>query len=373
MKKSILKSVAIALVLLLVGGFVFAGDFSARVKMTGSVWGTNGFSLNNQDQKDADLLEFSYSGERAGASFRLWTNPMSTDKVQIDVDGNGTPEDYAINGDGFVHMRKLALWFKPVDQVKLTVGDVEGALYKEQINWWQVPTGGSQADWGSWAARWAGDSTAAGNGFQADITPIDGLALTVTVAPGYGNAIDEWESANRKWGIQAKYNIAGFGSAGVAFKDQGFNAAKTIRVGAEMNSIEGLYAFLTVIARMDAAESVDGVSIDNYVAYSSGPLSVKATFPVTVRLTGDAGDDSYMTFDIKAAYGMDVVSPYLNIYNDDSVISFADFGGTLDPVIKAGVTWGYDGGSFDMALKIDHAMGSADMVWSLPFEYAVAW
>ena len=67
------RPLLIACILAVVGGLVFA-DMSASVYMTGQLWGTDGFKLNNQEQKDADMLTFQINNERAGAYFRLWSD-----------------------------------------------------------------------------------------------------------------------------------------------------------------------------------------------------------------------------------------------------------------------------------------------------------
>lgn len=333
----------VALALLLVGAAAFAVDFSASVVMKGNLWGTNGFQLNNADEKDADLLVFSVSTDMAGANAQVYTKAA-----------DGTT----------AFTRNLAVWFKPVSQLKITLGNIGSDLYKEQLNWYKVPTGVRGG------AGWAAAAGVPDNkGLLVELTPAAGLTIAAGIAPGFDNPLmidaDRTTAGNQlavgpntKWGVLAKYNIAGFGSVGAAYRYNGalgtstagvFNSDwQTVRVGADITMIPGLYAFVTGIVRFDAnASSVSAIVIDNYAAYSVGAFTVKGEVPVTIRTTGVAGDNSYLSYDVKASYKiLDNCSPYFRITQDgsstDASNSNIEFGNIhFDPKIRIGADYSF--------------------------------
>jgi hypothetical protein len=365
------KGLLILLALAMLGTFAFA-DMSASVYMTGSLYGTNGLVINNQDQKDADMLQFSISGETTGASFCLWTNLLGDASV--------------------VHMRKAVLWWKPISMLKLSVGNVGGYGYTEQLNWWKTPMGGSISQANGWELRYGNPSTGEAGGIQIDLDPMAGLTLTAGLYPGFANPtlIDGAMDANTKYGLQVKYAIPGFGSVLAAIRDNGLDAYKLIRVGCDINAIPNLYAFVTAIMLMDdhtvayGAEDADGmmlrgVSIDNYIKYSMDKITIQARFPVTLRLTGETGDDSYMLWRVKVSYALDGgVTPYLSAETVDYIpLNFNDVANTFSVTIQPGVNVGVDKGSIDLSLKVDvypEGTGPAgdDIVWSIPFEARIS-
>jgi len=388
-----MKKIALLIALmLLVSAFTFAVDFSASTVLKGSLWGTDGFSLNNENQKDADLLTVSVSDEVWGSNFRLWAplvsaNPILQDSTGTALTGPGTPYTANIGADGgLVQLRKLNIWVKPIDMLKITVGAVESGLYTEQLDWWQVPNGAAAAGMG-----WSSDTATAGNGgVNLELTPMADLWILAGISPGIGNNFvvkngDNLEVGdNTNFGLAAKYTIADFGSVGVAYRNNGGTTAgdkvtwneMNFRVGFDVSSVEGLYAFLQGIFTIDAgAESISGVVIDEYVSYTAGDFNVKATFPVTVRVTGDTGDDSYMSYDVKAGYKvMDNVTPYVRLEQQGAAILLNDI--KFMPSIKLGADYTIGSVTFDTAVQInvpDPDDSAAKVTWSVPFSMRASW
>jgi hypothetical protein len=127
-----MKKIVTTIAALAMAVSMFAADFSATVQVKGdvaygkSVDGASEFGLlgvENTNQKDNDLLELNYAGDKAGAFVRFWT-----------------VGDFA---DQPLNVRALKLWFEPAAGVKITLGNNELALYKEQLDWWKVPCGAS--------------------------------------------------------------------------------------------------------------------------------------------------------------------------------------------------------------------------------------
>jgi len=386
-----LKAAAVATAMALVATAAFAADAKATVKMNMDVFGTNGFVIQNEDQKDSDMLQFSASNEKAGAEFKLWT----------DLAGDSST----------VHMRSAKIWIKPLDMLQISFGNVGGYGYTEQINWWKVPVGSSIVQVNSWDARWASNSTGENGGVQFDLTPVDGLAVTLGAYPGFGNsffytkddpataAVDEAKyeyNGTTAYGAQVKYNIAGFGSALVAWKDNGALKAKFARVGFDVNAVPGLYAFVSANMRFERGNEaygwyheeyapgefkMRGITIDNYFKYSAGDFSVAARFPVTIR-TGetfqydhdgndatakvDTVDDSYMTWCVKATYAVGAVTPYLILENDANVLNFSKVADTFMMIVQPGFTYNLDGCNLDLAAKITVPAKGGDVTWAIP-------
>jgi hypothetical protein len=379
--------VFLAALLLIAASFTFA-DMAASVYMTGSLYGTDGFILNNQNQKDADLLYFSFYGEKSGAEFKLWS----------DLSGDSS----------IVHLRSIKLWWKPMTMLNLSIGSVGGYGYTEQLDWWKTPTGASLAQASGWYQRWFNNTTGEAGGIQVDLTPMEGLSITGGVYPDFGKAFgkldadavpadDEFYDANTAYGIQVRYNITGFGSMLAAFKDNGFNDYKIARAGLDVNAVPNLYAFVTGIAFFDDsnapvwAEGVEdgnmemrGVAIDSYIKYTIDKLTLEGRFPLTLRITGDDGDDSFLTWRVRGKYALEGgISPYLNLETVDyTPLVFNDnMGDTFSVSIRPGMEISAEKLWADIGLQINVAQNVITppktkkerlITWSIPFQARVS-
>ena len=358
---------------------VFAADMAAKVYMTGDLAsgdadnGVNFFKLNAVDQKDADALVVSANGDNAGAKFQFWYN----------YDGSGKAD---------LVVRSTSLWFKPIDMVKITLGDVEGDGYTEQIHWWQDATGASLAQASAWDGRWSNYNTASGAGFEVEVTPISGLTAKLTVAPGTGNVFANTKIAGTAaYGVSLAYSFADLTglpiSAQLAWRDQGAKKAQSIlAVGADYGAAfgAGFYGFLNARFYFDSGNKGDyshtgdnklrGICLDNYLKYSVGNLKVMACVPVTIRVSGEDGDTSFMTFDFKATYGIGAYTPYLEIMNNGNAGNYSPiaFDGSKDfyVAVKPGVTFNVGSCSLDVAFLAE--IGKDSFKWSVPFTAGVA-
>ncbi len=381
---------------------MFAANFAARVVMEGKVADgtiakdkkattTNFLTLDKKDQKDADALVISTSGDKAGANFQFWYN-------------------YAGN-DADLKVRSTNLWFKPVDMVKVTVGDVSVGTYKEMLDWWKVGKGEAAADHVAWG--WSGFATVEGSGISVEVTPIDGLWLNAGVTADTGSAfatLKKDANTYAAYGVGAKYAIPGMPmSAAITWRDAGKDAEKILSVGAEYGNMwaAGFYGFLNIRARFENIEYatvnadakpmplalswktdksvLSAVVFDNFVKYSVGAFQVLGRFPVTVRttkdLTGDANasdwgrkDPSWMSYEVKCSYALGQFTPYLDIENDNA-ITF-DEGlkeSILNMTVKAATTVNVGSAAIDAGLQIavPNKKG-ANLGWSVPFNVAVA-
>ena len=149
MKKIIAGAVAVAC-----AASMFAVDFAARNYMSGSIAGGDKDSayiwkLNASDQKDADALVLSVAGETAGAAMQFWykydgiSNNSGTAGTH-DQESWGDPQEvFGIRGSSnqVLRVRSVSVWFKPIDMLKITVGDVSTKLFGETLHYWKDPAG----------------------------------------------------------------------------------------------------------------------------------------------------------------------------------------------------------------------------------------
>ena len=124
---------------------VFAADVSAATKIKGNLFGydeAKKMTLLNENNDSHDYanpnMTFSISDDKAGATVKLTTD----------------------GGDKAVKMTTQTIWFKPVDALKITAGNFDIALNKEQIDWTESVTG------------------LGGNGFLASVN-VEGFGLDV--------------------------------------------------------------------------------------------------------------------------------------------------------------------------------------------------
>ena len=101
---------------------VFAADVSASTKIDGILFSYDNaktFSLlkegNGSHIYAQPNMTFSVSDDKAGATIMLTS----------DTDSDSTD----------VRLYKQTIWFKPVDAVKITLGNIDVALNKESIKW----------------------------------------------------------------------------------------------------------------------------------------------------------------------------------------------------------------------------------------------
>ena len=359
---------------------VFAVDISARLVEKGSIAGgvadgdTYLFGMGKTHQKDADLLEFAFAGDKSGANFRIWAD---------------------LGDDEALKVRYASFWFKPIDMLKITIGRSAPGLYGERIDWWKVGTGVKYTDFNGWGGPGRYSSAAIGDGYGIclELAPIDGLTVTAQLIPGVGNA---FLTANKdgatytKWGAMAKYQILDNISAGAAFRDNGKDSWKQVRVGVEFgNWGTPYYGFVMPVMLLNCKASdsgLDGICIDNYFSYNFGFMNLQARFPVTIRLTGDAGDPSWMAYNIKASFPLNGWTPYVQIQSLDmdddgtyhncgtmhKALTFDD-NFAFNVSVRAGAAFNVGTVGLDVAacVNIDTAEG-AKLGWYIPFQAAIS-
>ena len=402
MKKIITGIAAVAM-----AASLFAVDFSATVQVKGDIaYGQatensssfNLLGIENTNQKDSDLLEVHFSGDKAGADFKFWTTVK----------------------ENTLTVRSLKVWFKPMDMMTVSVGNVGLYLYTERLNWWKVPMAGSVSQFGSWEEKW---SSAAGLkedlGLTLEVTPIDGLYLGAGVAPGAGSSLLAVSSSKNgdtttttdsylAWGAVAKYTFSDLGlSIGAAYRDDGKDNVKLLTIGADFSK-DSFYGFLQGKLNFDdhsdgnysfAADkygmTLRGVTIDNYLSYNFGFMNLQATLPVTIRglvaYDTDAekkADPSYMTARIKASFPVDAITAYVVVGSDEgfnngpagsagnAVWTFDDtFGDSFNIYVNPGVSFNVGACALDIGAEFafqNAADGKGTFYWAVPFTTKVS-
>ncbi len=376
---------------------MFAADFAARAVMEGNIAGGKKdeatiWSLSAKEQKDGDALIVSVNGDNAGAQFQMWYK-------------------YDASGSAPLNIRNTNIWFKPIDMLKVTVGDVSVGTLKEMIDYWKVGSGERADAHKPWT--WSSYASVEGPGLSLELTPIAGLWLNagVTAKPGTTFATikkDSFEYAG--YGVAAKYTFADFPlNAAISWRDAGKGKEKILAVGAEYgnNYSDGFFGMLNVRMRFEDVkwESTDknfvepgkilkrtwdcgtvlsAIVFDDYFKYSVAGLSIQLRAPVTIRLVNDMdgevkasafgySDPSWMAYELYVSYPIDAVTTYLDVENDNAITfndKFADK--VLQMNIKPGVKFNVGACSLDMGVQISLAEGAKDVSWSVPFLAALA-
>ena len=394
-----MKKIVTTIAALAMAVSMFAADFSATVQVKGDIaWGRKwtettwnadankndvhdkkdfGFlGVENTNQKDNDLLELNYAGDKAGAFVRFWAEPNA-------------PEDNANNS---LYVRALKLWFEPAAGVKITLGNNELALYKEQLDWWKVPCGASLAEFSGWDGRWqAGAAFHETWGSTIEVTAIEGLYLGLGAASSVITKAGDADAVIGKWGAVAKYSINGM-SFGAAYKNAGtFNL---LTVGADYSK-DAFYGMIEGKIRFDSdagaysynkdAAKLAGITIDNYFAYNINGINIQLTAPVTIRGFLDVENDpSYMTLRAKVTIPVDAFSVYAILGSDEGftcgpaksaeslVWNFDDFGGKFNFYGKVGASLNVGVCALDLGAEFAYDKPSKTFAWAIPFTTKVA-
>ena len=204
---------------------VFAADVSASTKIGGKLFHydadkTFGLLTENNDSHDYanPNMTFSASDDKAGATVKLTTD----------------------GGDKAIKMTTQTIWFKPLDALKLTVGNFDVALNKEQIDWTESVT------------------ALGGNGFLATVD-VSGFTLDL----GFEANGADWmqkkdgvdDPAISKFFVKGAYS-ADFGTIGAYVK---INGSKEVDLGedeaAAAKAIAAFYAkpYTNIIAPKSGA------------------------------------------------------------------------------------------------------------------------
>lgn len=381
-----MKKIVIGIAAITCAATMFAVDISSTVKMNADIVRKSGdnvefFAVNNKDQKDSDALIFSANGEKAGGQFQLWYRFDGTDggksykdisKKEAGTSAGSWEDDNVAGTPHGLRIRSVNLWFKPIDMIKVTVGNVSVDSYTEKIFYWHGVHGEKPGTCGNF-----GGDYIAGVGVKTEVSPISGLDITFAFMPGIDTAWISTAEGSKvtNFALKAKYsNIADLPlSATVVYADKDQN--KFIGIGADYGNLygAGLYAFANISIAFDKDFKFTALSVDNYEKYSVDALKVEAHLPVSIYKNGDKVGVG-MHASVKASYTIDAFTPYLVVTNEpdgDTGWIFDDnFADNFKITTNVGTTFGVGSANFNAYLRLDFAKDTVN--WKVPVDITVS-
>ncbi len=346
------KIVGILAVAALFATSVFASDISAATKIRGdlffngeSTWNDNGvekvgfkgmrmFSERNDSHDYANPnFTMSISDDQAGA----------TVKITTDNYGGGTYSAPKVTTQ--------TIWFKPIDALKITVGDYDIALNKEQIDWTESKTG------------------LGGKGYLLSVGA-SGLAIDFGIEANeryWISKADGTDAALTPFFVKVAY-AADFGNIGAFAKFTDFTdkAKKDILFGAGYrNNFSGVDAFLNVVG--DMGEKFNWIRPELYAAGSADAFGYALFVAPLIYTNSDLNKDAECELTVKLTYAMDGITPY--VYFNDKNLMADKFTAT----VKLGATGSVGAMGWNAWVQIDTAQGLAKDTTniSIPVEFTI--
>jgi hypothetical protein len=314
----------------MVAGAAFAADVSAKVKVDGSLFnyddGTiKAFELHHSQETYNQIATLAFNGEKAGAEIRFFDGAADT---------NGTIKD-----------SHWAVWFKPVDVLKMTVGKWGASLNQEQIDWC-----GSSSGCDSY-------------GYAAEVST-NGISFAAALLPGNKN----YFFTNDKSGTTLKesYIKAGYGAdfgtvnAMVHFN----NEADTSIMGVGFNSKAGPVSYFLNVLASDKQGKFSKIRAEPYFAFGKDALTIKGFIPVDYSLTAKSDACSVQTL-LKVSYSLGSVTPFF-YFNCGNVLA----GDKIALEFKPGVDGSVGEMGYEVALDVKVASGKA--TFDVPVWFSVA-
>ena len=411
-----------------------AGDIAGGAVTEDTADTTYIWKLNSNDQKDADALKLSVSGDQAGASFQFWYKysngaaPSASSTTTATTGDDGTTSYTTktnITTNSMLQVRSTSIWVKPIDQLKITLGDVSCGIFGEKLHWFKDPCGNDYTSASSWDHGYSSYATVEGAGIAAELTPIDGLTVVAGIAAGCDtNFISFVENVStvavKAYGVSAAYNLSSVAdlpvTIGVSWRDEGTDAIKILAIGAEYGNAfaEGFYGMLN--ARMFFSQKVGsatvsangkdykmtGIAFDNFFRFKTGAMTIDLRAPIILRglagqtvsadgvatVLNETNDPSYMYLSAKFSYALDGLTIYVGAGSDydDNLNGWVfnnipgdkyNFGDNFNLTIHPGVTFNVGACAFDIGARFD--IKDADksktnpnakyhpFAWSIPF------
>lgn len=388
-----MKKIVAGAVALVCAASMFAADFAAKNKLTGSVAGgdkdsTYIWKLNSEDQKDADALVVSVNSDNAGAQMQFWYKYDGKDNDAVLALEDGDTKVYGIKGSAnqLLRVRSTKIWFKPVDMLKITVGDLSTKLFGETLHYWKDPAGTA---WNQWYNGYSGYGTVEAAGIEFELTPVSGLLITGGIASGtdtnFVSIVKDTDTVVKAYGVGVSYDLSGLASipltVGAEFRDAGTKVEKVLGIGAKYGNRygSGFYGMVEGRLRMNEDDSgkLNGITINNHFRYSAGAFEAQLRAPVTIRLADN--DPSWLAWSAKVSYALDGFTPYFlfgNDLNNAGAYKLDDMADTFGIELKPGVTLNVGAASIDLAALIDIApkcgANTNAVSWSIPFEIGLA-
>ncbi len=422
-----MKKIVMGAAALLCAASMFAVDFAATVKMEGDIAGgavteatsdaTYIWKLNKKDQKDNDALKLSVNGDKAGASFQFW--------YKYNGGADVTVTNNKVDDGSVVKVRSTSIWVKPIDQLKITIGDVSMGGLANKLDYWKDPIGqnynfeATDTNHMTWDGVYSSYASVEGQGIAAELTPIEGLTVVAGIAAGKDTNFITFTEGQTKatvaaYGASINYNLSSVAglpvNVAVAWRDAGNSGNKVLAVGADYGNAyaDGFYGMINARMLFDRGlknggywyssffktnnEEVvlSGIAFDNFFQYKAGAMTIAFRAPFVLRgLAGtladgtklDASNDpSYMFWSAKFSYALDGLTVYVaagSDYDDGRnawVFWKTNPEDTFNVTIHPGVTFNIGAAAFDIGARFDikdaetaNGKKYRPFAWSIPF------
>jgi hypothetical protein len=331
----------------LLASSIFAVDFSAGVRLQGSLFNFNDgavklFEEHCENQFYHKPISFAVSGDQAGGQLKLSSVKGGSDAVTTDA---------------------WSIWFKPVDSLKITVGRWSTNLNQEHIGWCNTDSG---IETDGYALSLGLDSfswdlfLASGNGKFFVSKPKDG---DVAVAELY-----------------TKFQFgADFGTINAMFN--AIDTFKAFRFGAGLNlsglpvglwfNFIGTYSgeeFQRIRVEADVSGSVDSIGYELFLAggYNMGKNTASAAAFTGVESWhvggGVANESAFVGFYAKVSFPLGNLGGFVELKDSDLLAK--DFNMTINPGFTAKV------GGCDIKAGIN-LTAAKNVVVDVPVEFAI--
>jgi hypothetical protein len=316
---------------------VFAADVSAGVRIEGSLFDHAGdtntaLTIKHNNQFYHKPIAFSIADDQAGASLKL-----------TDLDTNA------------VVSRCWSIWFKPVDVLKITVGEWTGNMNQETIDWCNTDSGIGAED-GTWTVS---------------LAPADGLSIDLSLVPGWGKS---WMTGSNfaTTGFLMNYK-ADFGKVSAVF--EGKDNFKTLKFGAAYaNTFDSLQMFVNFLG-FYANENFAKVRAEVFLKYNADALSIASFLVGGYNLKGgydaswwhigkSGAEGAFFGCSVKLTYAMDGINPYLYIKGVDWLAKPLAF------EIKPGFTTRC--GLCEIELAADININDGNVAFGVPVNFGVS-
>ncbi len=342
----------------LLASSIFAVDFSAGVRLQGSLFNFNDgavtiFEEHHENQFYQKPISFAISSDKAGGALKI-TNIKDHDSQE---------------GKGVVTADAWSIWFKPVDSLKITVGRWSTNLNQEHIGWCNTDSG-IEAD--GYALSLGLDS------FSWDLFLASGNGKWFVNVPKTGDATVAELYTKFQFG-------ADFGTVNAMFN--AINTFKDFRFGAGLNlaglpvglwfNVIGIYAakdFQRIRVEADVSGSVDSLGYELFLAggYHMKAAGVGAANAFTGvegwHVGGSyglpAGEDSaaFVGFYAKLSFPIGNLGGFVEL-KDGNVLA-KDFSMTINPGFTANV------GGCEIKAGIN-LTAAKNVVVDVPVEFAI--
>ena len=310
---------------------VFAVDFTAGFQLKGEVFSFDGaskdvgvFKLSHENTKDDKPFIFSVSSEKAG----------------------GTLKFYDAANDGNIVANYWNIWFKPLDMLKIDLGNHDTKLNCESITYWRGKVLGT-SDWGVKAT------------FNLDALSISAM-LNAKNGEWWAAKPDAGDFALGETALYASYG-ADFGTISALFIAN--DTFKDIAIGAGYKNTFGSITMFADAAFNYKKAGANTLAVDADVKYAQDALSAEAYVKWTAKNIESINKDT-MEIMAQAKVGYNVTGG--NVYIKFVDLNVLDFlGGSNLDTLELGFDGNMGSMSYNIAAKVSSNAGK--IKFSVPF------